>query len=118
MKGSDTVRVYAIAITLLVFFVAWAGIAARPWAGPEPVPPVERAAALTAREAHLIHRARTARRVLVHRWARYQHRLARRIAEIERRTGSRIADGPRARVAPPVVVWTARGAPMSWTRSS
>ena len=34
-------RLYALAITLLVFFVAWAAIAARPWASAKPDPRVQ-----------------------------------------------------------------------------
>lgn len=119
MKGSDAARLYAITIALLVFFVAWAGIAAHPWTGPEPVPRADpRAAALTAREAHLLHRTRATRRVLVARWTRYQHRLARRVAAIERAAGRRVDAGDLAPPAPPVVVWAGGRVPVTRTGSS
>ena len=45
-------RLYSLALALLVFFVLWAGIAARPWATPATDP---RVAALVAREQQLRH---------------------------------------------------------------
>lgn len=120
MKGSETARLYAISLALLVFFVAWASIAAHPWTGPEPVARTDpRAAALTAREAQLLHRTRVARQVLNARWSRYQDRLAKRVAAIESATGRRAGTrGPRPSASPPVVVWASRGAPVTRTSSS
>jgi hypothetical protein len=119
MKGSETARLYTITVAILVFFVVWAGVAAHPWTGPRPVARTDpRTAALTAREAHLLHRTRAARRALIGRWTRYQHRLAARIAAIERATGHGTGDAPRAAAPPPVVVWAGRSAPMAWTGSS
>jgi hypothetical protein len=119
MKGSDTARLYTITIALLIFFLVWAGIAAHPWTGPEPVTRADpRTATLAAREAHLVNRTRVARRVLIDRWTRYQHRLAARIAAIERAAGRRAGDAPRAAAPPPVVVWAGRSAPLAWTGSS
>jgi hypothetical protein len=119
MKGSDTARLYAITIALLVFFVAWASIAAHPWTGPEPVARADpRAAALTVREAQLLHRSRATRRVLVSRWNRYQHRLAVRVAAIERAAGHEVDAEDLAAPAPPVVVWAGGRTPVTWTGSS
>lgn len=119
MKGSETARLYTVTVALLLFFVAWAGVAAHPWTGPDPVSADPRTAALTAREAHLLHRARVARRVLTVRWTRYQRRLAARVTAIERAAGHRV-DGhaPVATAPPPVVVWTGRTRPATHTRSS
>src|SRR5207344_3233287 len=54
---SHTLRLYVFSITLLLFFVLWAMIAARPWAaahsGTSPA-----LKALKARERHLRHEAR------------------------------------------------------------
>ncbi len=117
MKGSEAARLYTIAITLLVFFVVWAGIAAHPWTGPESIALSDpRAAAVTAREAHLLQQTRVARRVLTTRWIRYQRLLAARVAAIERANGRSVGAVPVA--PPPVVVWSGRGAPVAWTRSS
>lgn len=119
MTGSDTARLYAIAIALLVFFVAWAGIAAHPWTGPEPVARADpRAAALTVRESHLLHRTRATQRVLTVRWTRYQRRLAVRVAAIERAAGHRVDADDLTAPAPPVVVWAGGRTPVTRTGSS
>ena len=47
---SHTARLYALALTLVVFFVGWAAIAARPWAQTAKDP---RMAALNVRAAQL-----------------------------------------------------------------
>ena len=119
MKGSDAGRLYAITLSLLVFFVAWASIAAHPWTGPEPVARADpRAAAVAAREAHLLDRSRAARRVLVRRWSRYQHRLALRVAAIERAAGRTVDADDLAAPAPPVIVWAGGRKPVTRTGSS
>jgi len=120
MRGSETARLYTIATVLLVFFLTWAAIAAHPWTGPDPVSKADpRAAAIAAREAHLLHRTRVARRVLTARWTRYQRRLAHRVAAIERATGHRATAADLAATAPPpVVVWAGRGDPVTHTGSS
>ena len=113
MKGNETVRLYAVACALLFFFVAWATVAAHPWTGPEPLPAVSpRAAAVVARQEHLIHRTAVVRRVLKHRWTAYHHRLTRRLAEIDRRAV------PAAGDPPPVVVWVGRAKPLVKSRTS
>ena len=119
MKGSDAARLYAITIALLVFFVAWASIAAHPWTGPEPLARADpRAEAVTAREAHLLNRTRATRRVLVARWSRYQRRLALRVAAIERAAGHRVDAGELTAPPPPVVVWAGGRTPETRTGSS
>jgi hypothetical protein len=120
MKGSETVRHYAVAIALLVFFVAWASIAAHPWTGPEPVrPPDTRAETLAAREARLTHKATVVRRVLDRRWATYRHQLAGRLTQIERVTDRRRDQVLRStQKRPPVVVQISQATPLTWTQSS
>lgn len=119
MKGSDAARLYAVTIALLVFFVAWASIAAHPWTGPEPVARADpRAAAIASREAHLLERTRATRRVLTARWSRYQRRLAERIAAIERAAGHRVDADDLTAPAPPVVVWAGGRTPVTRTGSS
>ncbi len=115
--GSDTARLYAVCLALLVFFVAWAAIAAHPWTGPEPaIPRDPRARAVAARQAHLVARARVARHVLERRWTTYHRRMTARLAEIARRTGRPPVARPMP--APPVVVWAGGADPVTWTRSS
>ncbi len=118
MKGSETARLYAITLALLIFFVTWATIAAHPWTGPEPVARADpRAAVVNAREAHLLDRTRATRRVLTLRWTRYQRRLAQRVAAIERATGRHVDVSSRS-TPPPVVVWAGRRTPVTRTGSS
>jgi hypothetical protein len=76
---SHTGRLYAIAIAVVVFFLTWASIAARPWATAKQD---ARLAALTVREQRLRHDAVLVQRIVRHRWVVYRHQLARRKAAI------------------------------------
>lgn len=91
---SQVVRLYAAAGALAAFFLAWAGISARPWVAPPPDP---RLAALEARELRLERDAALVRQVVDRRFAAYRATLA----------GSRAsgtAAGPSVRIVslPPV----------------
>lgn len=68
------VRVYAATGALAAFFLAWAGIAARPWVE-QPSDP--RVAALDLREQRLRRDAALVQQVLDRRWAAYDAALAR-----------------------------------------
>jgi hypothetical protein len=72
-------RLYSLALTIVLFFVLWAAIAARPWArvGTDP-----RMAALAAREQHLRQDSILVRRIVAARWAVYRVDLARTKAAI------------------------------------
>ena len=70
-------RLYAAAAALAAFFVAWAGIAARPWTEPPQDP---RLAALEQREQRLQRDATLVQQVVERRWAAYRAELARRSA--------------------------------------
>lgn len=74
-------RLYALALGLVVFFLAWAVVAAHPWATTAPDP---RLRALAVREAQLRHEAKLVRKVVAARWATYRVRLKARRAEIKR----------------------------------
>lgn len=89
---SHGLRLYVFSITLLLFFVLWAMIAARPWAARSGASPALRA--LTARERHLRHEARVVERTVRRRWAGYRRRLHAREAQIralERRHAAEMA---------------------------
>ena len=58
-----TVRLYAFAISILVFFVAWAAVAARPWAAAT-AKPDPRIAALVAKDRRVRAEALAVQRVL------------------------------------------------------
>jgi hypothetical protein len=86
-------RLYAIALTLVVFFLAWAVVAARPWATASADP---RLRTLTIRQAQLQHEAKLVQKVVAARWARYRVRLKARRALIARVTASRAAKSAAA----------------------
>ena len=64
-------RIYALAIAVLVFFVAWAAVAARPWtSSAAPATPDPRVQALIVKQQRVRAEALAVRRVLA---ARRQH---------------------------------------------
>jgi hypothetical protein len=75
-------RLYALALALVVFFLAWAVIAARPWGKAASADP--RLSALAIREAQLRREARLVQKVVNARWAAYRVQLRARRAEIAR----------------------------------
>ena len=81
-------RLYAIALALVVFFLAWAVVAARPWATASADP---RLRTLTIRQAQLQHEAKLVQKVVAARWARYRVRLRARRALIARVNAARAA---------------------------
>jgi hypothetical protein len=74
-------RLYALALALVVFFLAWAVVAAHPWvaAGADP-----RLRALAVRQAQLQRESKLVRKVVAARWARYRVELKARRALIAR----------------------------------
>lgn len=78
-----TVRLYAAAVGLVVFFLFWAAIAARPWAATGDADP--RAAAIERREQRLARETRRVNRVVQRRFVVYRKRLAQRKRAIARR---------------------------------
>jgi hypothetical protein len=74
-------RLYALALALVVFFLAWAVIAARPWGTTTADP---RLRTLAVRQAQLQREAKAVGKVVAARWARYRVQLKARRAEIAR----------------------------------
>lgn len=72
-------RLYAVVLALVVFFVSWAAVAAKPWATAKPDP---RMAALAQREHRLRADAKLVQRVTSQRMAAYQVALKQRRAQI------------------------------------
>jgi len=79
---SHTARLYALVAGVLVFFVAWAAIAAHPWQAKKAAPSDPRLAALQLREQRLRAESLAVKRVLDTRWAAYRAQLALRKQEI------------------------------------
>jgi hypothetical protein len=73
-------RLYALALGLIVFFLAWAVVAARPWGAPAAADPRQRS--LVAREQRLRREAVVVNRIVAWRWAAYHKALHARKAEI------------------------------------
>ena len=102
-------RLYSLALTIVLFFVLWAAIAAHPWArvGTDP-----RLTALAAREQHLRHDGVLVRRIVAARWAVYRVDLARRkaaIAALQQRQAQLAAAATAAAAAPAPTVSTNYG---------
>ena len=95
-------RLYALATALLVFFLAWAAVAAHPWVQAAPRDP--RLVALAAREQRVRQESVAVRRVVQQRWAVYRTKL-----RAQQRAQAAVA-------APPVRVVTLP--PLTVTRSS
>jgi hypothetical protein len=74
-------RLYALALALVVFFLAWAVVAAHPWATASADP---RLRGLTIREAQLRREARLVQKVVERRWTMYRVQLKARRAQIAR----------------------------------
>jgi hypothetical protein len=72
-------RLYSVALALVVFFLAWAVVAARPWSTSAADP---RLKVLAAREAQLRREAQLVNRVVARRWTAYRAALHAREAEI------------------------------------
>lgn len=97
-------RLYAFALALVVFFLAWVAVAAHPW---QTAAPDQRRQALARREAELRHEAKLVHRVVAERWAAYRQALKQRRAEIaaaERRIAASAAAPAPAASAPSVRV--------------
>lgn len=72
---NHVVRLYAFAGAVLVLFLAWAAIAARPWASHAAAKADPRWVALNARQQRLRHEALVVQRVVSRRWRVYRVRL-------------------------------------------
>jgi hypothetical protein len=94
-------RLYVLALALVVFFLAWAVVAAHPWATASADP---RLRVLAVREAQLRHEAKLVQKVVATRWARYRVQLKARRAEIARVNAAAAVAAQTAAAAPVQVV--------------
>jgi hypothetical protein len=100
-------RLYALALALLVFFVAWSVFAARPWVSSAQADP--RVVALAAREQRIRHESLVVRRIVQKRWVAYRSALKRRrklIAARQAQLAAAPVAGPSVQVVnlPPLTV--------------
>jgi hypothetical protein len=102
---SHTGRLYSLALALVVFFLTWAVIAARPWTSAKADP---RLAALATREQRLRRESAVVRRIVARRWAAYRRELKARRAQIAAvaQTQLAAAASPSVRVVtlPPLTI--------------
>jgi hypothetical protein len=109
---SHTGRLYALAFALVVFFLGWTLVAARPWSTAAADP---RLKALAVREARLRSEARIVNHLVGQRWTLYRRELHARNAQIAsaRARAAQLAATPA--VAPVRVVTLP---PLTITRTS
>jgi hypothetical protein len=86
-------RLYALALALVVFFLAWAVVASHPWATASADP---RLRTLAIRQAQLQSEAKLVRKVVATRWARYRVELKARRAQIARVNAANAAAAAQA----------------------
>ena len=89
-------RLYALALALVVFFLAWAVVASRPWATASADP---RLHVLAVRQAQLEREAKLVRRVVAERWAKSRGELKARRAQIARVNAAAAAAAASAQAA-------------------
>ncbi len=95
-------RLYTLALASVAFFLAWAVIAAHPWATPSADP---RLKVLAIRQAQLQRQARLVQKVVAARWAHYRVELKVRRAQIARvNAAAAAAAASQAAAAGPVQV--------------
>jgi hypothetical protein len=107
-------RLYALALALVLFFLTWTTVAARPWAHSARHAADPRVAALVAREQRLRHESLLVQRIVQKRWAVYRVELRNRKAQIAAAQQAQLAAAPAA--APSVRVVTLP--PLTITRTS
>jgi hypothetical protein len=101
-------RLYGLALALVVFFLAWAVVAAHPWATASADP---RFRTLAIRQAQLEREAKLVRKVVAARWARYRVELKARRAQIARINTAAAAAAARAATAATVATAPTAAAP-------
>ena len=103
-------RLYGLALAVVVFFLAWAVVAAHPWAAASADP---RLRALTVRQKQLQHEAKLVQKVVAARWARYRVELKTRRAQIAHVNAVNAANAAAAAAAASAAASAARAAPVA-----
>lgn len=93
-------RFYAVVLALVVFFVTWAAVAAKPWAAAAPDP---RLAALAQREQQLRADARLVKQIVDRRMAAYNIALKQRRAQIAQAKVRSVRSAQTVSVTSPLV---------------
>lgn len=103
---SAVARLYALVLGITAFFVAWATVAAHPWAAPTQAARDPRLAALAARQARVQAESIRVKQIVDARWALYHRALAARNKAAATQAVSSAVAAPSVRVVtlPPLVV--------------
>ena len=107
-------RFWAVAIALVVFFVLWAVLAARPWVS-SGAPADPRLSALQAQELKTQNRALAAQQTLNKRWAAYRSALLKQKGALTAQQRAQLAAAP---AGPSVVVKVTGATPVTHSTSS
>jgi uncharacterized MAPEG superfamily protein len=107
-------RFWAVALALVVFFVLWVVLAAKPWVSSS-TPTDPRLAALQAREQKTQNRALAAQQTLNKRWATYRSALIRQKGSLTAQQRAQIATAP---AGPSVIVKVTGATPVTRSTSS
>jgi hypothetical protein len=103
---SAVARLYALTLAIATFFVAWATVAAHPWAAPTQPVRDPRLAALAARQTQVQAESIRVKKIVDARWALYHRALAARNKAAATQPVSTATAAPSVRVVtlPPLVV--------------
>jgi len=107
-------RFWAVALALVVFFVLWAVLAAKPWTS-SGAPADPRLTALQAREQKTQNRALAAQQTLNKRWAAYRSALLRQKGSLTAQQQAQLATAP---AGPSVIVKVTGATPVTRSTSS
>jgi hypothetical protein len=100
---SHVARLYALAVSVLVLFAAWAVVATHPWQTTTHMAADPRIHALVVRERRIKHETLAVRRIVARRWHHYRVALARRqrqIATVQKQHKQALAAAAAAPPAP------------------
>jgi hypothetical protein len=107
-------RFWAVAVALVVFFVLWAVLAAKPWVS-SGGPADPRLSALQAQEQQVQTRAIAAQQTLNQRWANYRAALAKQNGSLTAQQRAQLAAAP---AGPSVIVKVTGATPVTNSTSS
>jgi len=107
-------RFWAVAVALVVFFVLWAVLAAKPWVS-SGAPADPRLSALQAQQQKTQNRALAAQQTLNKRWAAYRSALVRQKGALTAQQRAQIAAAP---AGPSVIVKVTGATPVTHSTSS
>lgn len=95
---SAVARLYALTLAIATFFVAWATVAAHPWAAPTQPVRDPRLAALAARQTQVQAESIRVKKIVDARWALYHRALAAHNKAAAIQPASSAAGAPSVRV--------------------